>query len=203
MYKVILASNSPRRKELLAGMGVEFEAIPSQKEEVMTKDNPSEVVLELSQQKAEDVATMVEGQSIIIGADTVVAIDGMILGKPKDEDDAIRMVGLLQGRSHSVYTGVSIIIKEGKSGNDNRQRLIQFAEETKVYVYPMSKEEICNYVATKEPMDKAGAYGIQGKFATFIKGLEGDYYNVVGFPVGRIYQTLKQEGIQINTLKRG
>lgn len=203
MYKVILASNSPRRKELLAGMGVEFEAIPSQKEEVMTKDNPSEVVLELSQQKAEDVVTMVEGQSIIIGADTVVAIDGMILGKPKDEDDAIRMVGLLQGRSHSVYTGVSIIIKEGKSGNDNRQRLIQFAEETKVYVYPMSKEEICNYVATKEPMDKAGAYGIQGKFATFIKGLEGDYYNVVGFPVGRIYQTLKQEGIQINTLKRG
>lgn len=203
MYKVILASNSPRRKELLAGMGVEFEAMPSLKEEVMTKDNPSEVVLELSQQKAEDVATMVEGKSIIIGADTVVAIDDMILGKPKDEDDAIRMVGLLQGRSHSVYTGVSIIIKEGESGNDNKQRLIQFAEETKVYVYPMSKNEICNYVATREPMDKAGAYGIQGKFATFIKGLEGDYYNVVGFPVGRIYQTLQQEGIPINTLKRG
>lgn len=203
MYKVILASNSPRRKELLAGMGVEFEAMPSLKEEVMTKDNPSEVVLELSQQKAEDVATMVEGESIIIGADTVVAIDDMILGKPKDEDDAIRMVGLLQGRSHSVYTGVSIIIKEGESGNDNKQRLIQFAEETKVYVYPMSKDEICNYVATREPMDKAGAYGIQGKFATFIKGLEGDYYNVVGFPVGRIYQTLQQEGISINTLKRG
>ena len=113
------------------------------------------------------------------------------------------MIGLLQGRSHSVYTGVSIIIKEKQSGNDNKEyKVLRFAEETKVQVYPMTEEEIKRYVATKEPMDKAGAYGIQGKFPTFIKGLEGDYFNVVGFPVARIYQTLKKEGIMITSLKK-
>lgn len=197
MYKVVLASNSPRRKELLTGMGVPFEVIPSHKEEVMTKKNPSEVVIELSGQKAEDVASQVEEMTMVIGADTVVAIDDTILGKPKDEEDAVRMIRMLQGRSHSVFTGVSIVIKENKNGEDKNTKVIQFAEETKVYVYPMSEEEIRNYVATGEPMDKAGSYGIQGKFATFIQGLEGDYYNVVGFPVARIYQTLKKEGIQL------
>ena len=196
---IILASNSPRRKEILAQVGIPFTVQPSEKEEVITKTVPSEVVMELATMKAEDVASKVEEEAIIVGADTVVSVDGKILGKPKNEEDAKRMVESLAGKSHSVFTGVTIVRKEKSKGRESGEtkdgfevKTVSFFEETKVWVYPMSKEEIHAYVATKEPMDKAGAYGIQGDFAKYIQGIEGDYYNVVGFPIGRFYQELKQ-----------
>ncbi|MBP3595427.1 MAG: septum formation protein Maf [Lachnospiraceae bacterium] len=192
-YQIILASGSPRRKELLELIGVEFKIITSNKEEVITSTNPEEVVKELSMMKAEDVAEGVTGPAIILGADTVVAHGGRILGKPKDKDDAFRMIRSFADEDHYVYTGVCIIKKEA----DGSVKKISFAEGTKVTVYPMSDEEIERYVASGEPMDKAGAYAIQGLFAPYIKGIEGDYYNIVGFPIAGIYQRLKNEGIYL------
>ena len=192
-YQVILASGSPRRKELLELIGVEFKIITSNKEEVITSTNPEEVVKELSMMKAEDVAAGVAGPAIILGADTVVAHGGRILGKPKDKADAVNMIRSFAGDDHYVYTGVCIIRKEA----DGSVKKISFAEGTKVTVYPMTEEEIEQYVATNEPMDKAGAYAIQGLFAPYIKGIEGDYYNIVGFPIAGIYQRLKEEGINL------
>lgn len=192
-YQVILASGSPRRKELLELIGVEFKIITSNKEEVITSSNPEEVVKELSQMKAEDVAKNVEGPALILGADTVVAYKGNILGKPKDKEDAIRMISSFAGDDHYVYTGVCIIRKE----TDGSVKTISFAEGTRVTVYPMTAEEIEHYADSKEPMDKAGAYAIQGLFAPYIKEIEGDYYNIVGFPIAGIYQRLKEEGIEL------
>ena len=192
-YQVILASGSPRRKELLELIGVEFKIITSNKEEVITSSNPEEVVKELSLMKAEDVAKNVEGPALILGADTVVAYKGNILGKPKDKEDAIRMISSFAGDDHYVYTGVCIIRKEA----DGSVKTISFAEGTRVTVYPMTAEEIERYADSKEPMDKAGAYAIQGLFAPYIKGIEGDYYNIVGFPIAGIYQRLKEEGIEL------
>ena len=187
MKKLILASNSPRRRELLEQIGVEFEVIPSSAEEKVTKQEPSEVVEELSRQKAEDVAAAVE-DGIVLGADTVVCQDGQIMGKPKDEADAKQMLQKLQGEEHSVYTGVTILVKE----NGAVQHVQTFSQETKVYVYEMTDEEIDRYIATGEPMDKAGAYGIQGRFAAYVDGIEGDYNNVVGLPVSAVWQELKE-----------
>lgn len=192
-YQIILASGSPRRKELLELIGVEFKIIISNKEEVITSSNPEEVVKELSMMKAEDVAAGVSGPAIILGADTVVAHNGRILGKPKDREDAIRMITSFAGDDHQVYTGVCIIKKEA----DGSVKTISFAEGTKVTVYPMTSKEIERYVDSGEPMDKAGAYAIQGLFAPYIKGIEGDYYNIVGFPIAGIYQRLKEEGINL------
>lgn len=127
----------------------------------------------------------------MIGADTVVASEGKILGKPSSQKDAVKMLQSLQGREHEVYTGVTIMAREG---NENRKKT--FHEKTKVVFYPMSDEEIRSYVNTGEPMDKAGAYGIQGKSAVFIKEISGDYNNVVGLPLARLYQELKNMGIE-------
>lgn len=192
-YKIILASGSPRRKELLTQIGVTFEIKTSDKEEVITSSNPKDVVKELSAMKAKDVAEGIEGPAVILGADTVVAYDGQILGKPKDKEDAVRMISNFAGDEHYVYTGVCILIKEA----DGSVREISFAEGTKVFVYGMTEQEISDYVDSGEPMDKAGAYAIQGKFAPYIKEIEGDYYNIVGFPVAGIYQRLKEAGINI------
>lgn len=192
-YQVILASGSPRRKELLELIGVEFNIITSNKEEIITSTNPEEVVKELSMMKAEDVAESVSGPAVILGADTVVAHGGRILGKPKDAEDAVNMIHSFAGDDHYVYTGVCIIRKEA----DGTEKKISFAEGTRVTVYPMTEEEIKRYVASGEPMDKAGAYAIQGLFAPYIKGIEGDYYNIVGFPIAGIYQRLKEEGIEL------
>ena len=192
-YQIILASGSPRRKELLELIGAEFKIITSNKEEVITSTNPEEVVKELSMMKAEDVAESVSGPAVILGADTVVAHGGRILGKPKDKEDAFRMIRSFAGEDHDVYTGVCIIKKEA----DGSVKKISFAEGTKVTVYPMTEVEIERYVASGEPMDKAGAYAIQGLFAPYIKGIEGDYYNIVGFPIAGIYQRLKAEGINL------
>lgn len=183
--KVILASASPRRRELLHQVGLEPEIVPSDVEEVITSTRPDEVVMELSAQKAADAASRYQGQPVVvIGADTVVAADGKILGKPKDQEDAVQMIGMLQGQTHQVYTGVTMIFAD--TGEQ-----VTFAEETEVHVYPMTEAQIRSYVATGEPDDKAGAYGIQGCFAAYIQGISGDYNNVVGLPVGRVCHELR------------
>ena len=184
--KLILASASPRRKELLGKIGLEFEIIPAKGEEIVTKKLPWEVVEELSYQKAKEIADMQAEECIVIGSDTIVAKDEQIMGKPADEADAFRMLSEISGNVHQVYTGVTLI----RTGAD--PKVITFAEKTDVYLYPMSEKEIKAYIGTKDPMDKAGAYGIQGDFAIHVKGIKGDYYNVVGLPIGKVYQELKQ-----------
>lgn len=188
--EIILASASPRRKDLLEQIGLTFRVCVSDVEERFTKTLPWEVVEELSLQKAEDVFEKIYHRAsqkeacMVIGADTVVACDGKILGKPASEEEAVKMLTLLQGRSHFVYTGVTLIFGD----SDGRVKIQTFHEETKVTFYPMSEKEIRDYVSTKDPMDKAGSYGIQGLCARYISGICGDYNNVVGLPVGRIYQ---------------
>lgn len=184
--KLILASASPRRKELLAKIGLPFEIIPAKGEEAITKESPAEVVMELSRQKAEEVAEKQGEDCIIIGADTIVAKGETIMGKPKDRADAFGMLQSISDDCHQVYTGVTII-RTGK-----QEESITFAEKTDVYLYPLSEKEIEDYIAGGDPMDKAGAYGIQGDFAIHVKGIQGDYYNVVGLPIGRVYQELKK-----------
>lgn len=181
-----MASASPRRKELLLQIGITPEVIPSHVEERVTSQIPSEVVEELSRQKARDVASGCEAGSLVIGSDTVVAVDGRILGKPKSHEEAARMIKSLEGKSHQVYTGVTLI---SKTGGQNRERT--FFDETSVEVYSMTNEEILEYSGMEEPMDKAGAYAVQGYFARYIKGLKGSYANVMGLPVSRLYQELK------------
>lgn len=193
--KIILASASPRRLELLGQVGIVPVVEPSQVEEVITSTAPEEVVMELSRQKALDVAGKHAGEAaVVIGADTVVAVDGTILGKPRDREDAIRMIGMLQGRSHQVYTGVTVVFGDGTGRQEpGADRAVTFYEKTEVHVYPMTQEEIASYVYTGEPMDKAGGYGIQGQFAAWIQGICGDYSSVVGLPVGRVCQVLREE----------
>ena len=191
--RIILASASPRRKELLRQIGLEFEIQVSQVEEVITQTQPGKVVEELSSQKARAVVDTLDEEEykegvLVIGADTVVAADGEILGKPKDESEAVKMLHFLSGRSHEVFTGVTLFYKK-----QGRERIIKsFHERTAVVFYPMGDDEIAEYVATRDCMDKAGAYGIQGFCARYIKGIEGDYNNVVGLPVGRLYQEAKE-----------
>lgn len=183
MKHIILASASPRRKEILELADLEFDVMPSDAQEITTKTAPNEVVMELASIKAKDIYKKSEKQSMIVGADTVVAYQGQILGKPTDEADAKRMLTMLSGQTHEVYTGVCVI-EDGKTKT--------FYEETKVTFYEISDEQIDYYIKTGEPMDKAGSYGIQGKAAVFIKGIEGDYYNVVGFPIARFLQEIRK-----------
>ena len=191
--RVILASASPRRKELLEQIGIAYETMPSGADENTEKQQPEDVVLELSLRKASDIHVRLEEKGedgyTVIGADTVVSFQGEVMGKPKDEEDSRRMLGMLQGNTHQVYTGVALCIK--KRGKPVRFRT--FYEKTDVSMYPMSEEEIRDYVATGEPMDKAGAYAVQGGCAAYIQGICGDYNNVVGLPVGRLWQELKIE----------
>lgn len=201
--EIILASASPRRKALLEQIGLQFSVLVSEAEEKWQGNDPAEIVQSLALAKAEAVAGKwnqekngkrgkVEKQetgAVIIGADTVVVQDGKILGKPQDEEDAFKMLMSLRGRAHQVFTGVAVLdIEDGQV-----RKKILHAEKTEVFVHSMSAEEIRRYVASGEPMDKAGAYGIQGRFAAFIDGIQGDYYNVVGLPVAYVYQVLKQK----------
>lgn len=182
MSKIILASKSPRRKEILSQVGIDFEIIVSNKEEKVTTDIPSDVVMELSRQKAEAVdKKVVYDDYIIIAADTVVALDNKILGKPVDREDAYNMIASIAGRKHSVYTGVTLIIK-----SNEKCEMKSFYEETLVDVYPMTEDRINNYLDMNEWNDKAGGYGIQGSFAAYVKSIIGDYYTVVGLPISRI-----------------
>lgn len=189
--RFILASASPRRRELLAQVGAEFEIIPAKGEEVITSSQPQEVVLELSAQKAAEVAGQLQREeAVILGADTVVVYEGQILGKPRDEKEAERMLSMLCGNTHSVYTGVTIVrVQDGKTKH------CSFYEETKVTMYPMTRQQILSYIRTGEPMDKAGAYGIQGKGALFVEKIDGDYNNVVGLPVAKVFQMLESNRI--------
>ena len=225
--KIILASASPRRRELLTQIGLDFEVVVSETEEKITSTEPAKVVEELSAQKAEAVweklCSMTASQgsvtnaerldegsgvsrtdegsevfepeqtsgettmtdTLVLGADTVVACDGKILGKPADTKAAAAMLTMLQGRGHEVYTGVTILYEQ-----NGERKTLTFHEKTIVHFYPMTDAQIREYVATGDPMDKAGSYGIQGFCARYIRGIEGDYNNVVGLPVGRVYQEL-------------
>ena len=185
---LILASGSPRRRELLGMLGVPFEVIVSDAEEKVTSTDPVKVTEQLSEQKAMAVANLIT-DGIVIGADTVVAVDGKILGKPSDEEEAQKMLRLLQGHFHMVYTGVTLVKKES---GQKKKEVRTFSVGTKVYVSPMTDEEILHYVQSGDCMDKAGAYGIQGIFCRHIEGIEGDYFNVVGLPVHRLYEELKK-----------
>ena len=193
MKKIILASASPRRRELLTQIGISFTVQKAEKEENATSSVPSEAVQELALQKAREIAETHQAE-VIIGADTIVAANGQILGKPKDAEDAMQMLRMLQGNSHEVITGVAVLLNNG-------EKLIQFAEVTKVHVFPMTEAQIQKYVNSGEPMDKAGSYGIQGSFAAYISGIEGDYNNVVGLPVGRLYQEVLAAGVDLRDNK--
>ncbi len=191
MKKIILGSASPRRKALMEQMGAEFEVKASFGEEIYKSTVPEEIVKELATMKAQNVAADLNAQNIIvIGADTVVALDGSVLGKPKDEADAFGMLKSLQGREHEVFTGVSLL----DFSETGACKPHVCAVGTKVFVHNMDDSEILAYIQSGEPMDKAGAYGIQGKFAAYIDRIEGDYYNVMGLPISRLYQLLKEIG---------
>ena len=235
--RLVLASASPRRRELLSQIGLEFTVMPSTKEENAKTTEAGALVQELSRQKAVDIWEQLSGgqgqkpdadqeqisdanqkqnpdanqgqisdanqkqisgetqelnldkkrqpELLVIGADTVVCCEGKILGKPHSWEAAAEMLTALQGRSHEVYTGVTLY---------SQSEAVTFFECTQVEFYPMTEAEISDYIDSKEPMDKAGAYGIQGLGARFVKGIRGDYNNVVGLPVGRLYQELKSHG---------
>ena len=211
--RLVLASASPRRRELLSQIGLEFSVMPSTKEENAKTTEAGALVQELSRQKAVDIWEQLSGgqgqnpdadqeqiseetqepnlngkrqpELLVIGADTVVCCEGKILGKPHSREAAAEMLTALQGRSHEVYTGVTLY---------SQSETVTFFECTQVEFYPMTELEISEYIDSKEPMDKAGAYGIQGLGARFVKGIRGDYNNVVGLPIGRLYQELKSHG---------
>ena len=211
--RLVLASASPRRRELLSQIGLEFTVMPSTKEENAKTTEAGALLQELSRQKAVDIWEQLSGgqgqnpdadqeqiseetqepnlngkrqpELLVIGADTVVCCEGKILGKPHSREAAAEMLTALQGRSHEVYTGVTLY---------SQSETVTFFECTQVEFYPMTEVEISEYIDSKEPMDKAGAYGIQGLGARFVKGIRGDYNNVVGLPVGRLYQELKSRG---------
>lgn len=188
--RIILASGSPRRRELLAGIGLDgLEIIPAVGEEKKNPDlSPAELVKSLALAKAEEVFLKNPG-AVVIGADTVVSLDGKILGKPKSEAEAGAMLFALSGRAHEVLTGVAVISPEGQAETG--------AEITRVCFRSLDPAEIKAYVATGEPMDKAGAYGIQGRASLFVERLEGDYFNVVGLPLCRLGLMLKNLGVKL------
>ena len=196
--KMILASASPRRRELLEQAGYEFTVESSEAEETLIPGSPGQLVEHLSGTKARAVADSHRQDwgnredELIIGADTIVVMDDEILGKPRDEEDAYRMLRDLSGRTHQVYTGVTILCLD----QDGIRYQTSFFECTDVTMRELSEKEIRDYIAGGEPADKAGAYGIQGKAAVFISGIRGDYYNVVGLPICRLTEMLNQIKIQ-------
>ncbi|MDK2800733.1 MAG: nucleoside triphosphate pyrophosphatase [Clostridiales bacterium] len=192
MVKIILASASPRRQELLQQIGLKFEVMPSAVEEKIENNAPpEEIVQQLSFVKAKDIAKNVEQSCIVIGADTIVVYKNNILGKPKNYDDAYSMLKMLSGDAHNVLTGFTVIrTDDGKTITNYAQTSVKFREIT--------EEEIIGYINTQEPMDKAGAYGIQGIGSLLVEQIKGDYFNVVGLPIAKLMQVLKKEfGIKI------
>lgn len=186
---IILASGSPRRRELLAQAGFEFKVEVSNADENVVEESPEQMVEELAARKAEAVVRLhnkAEDNCLVIGADTIVVLEGKVLGKPVDEEDAKTMLASLSGQTHQVYTGVALFYVK-KGAVEKRET---FYECTDVTMVPMSEQEIADYVASGDPLDKAGAYGIQGPAAVFISGIKGDYYNVVGLPISKIYHKL-------------
>ena len=199
MKRIVLASASPRRRELLSQIGVEFEVKPADGEERIISTEPSKVVEELSGQKAMFTAKALEKENghvpegcIVLGADTIVSYEGRILGKPSDKEDAIQMLSMLQGNTHQVYTGVTVLKEKQGSWKSHT-----FFECTDVIFYPVTREEIVEYVNSGDPMDKAGSYGIQGAWGAYVKGIHGDYNNVVGLPVARLIYETKKLGMNL------
>ncbi len=190
--KIILASQSPRRRELLGQMGLKFTVKVSQLDEAQfTGLPPAELVTTLAREKGALVADEVEPEAIVIAADTVVVLDGAVLGKPSSPQAAADMLSALSGREHQVYTGISVR-QDG--------RVITEFEVTQVTFRALTNAEIQAYVATGEPMDKAGAYGIQGYGSLLVEGIRGDYFTVVGLPVGRLAQILRTFGVDPLTM---
>ena len=188
MKKVVLASASPRRRELLDQAGISYEVCPSSVDEVVTTYEPGEAVMALASQKALDIAERVlqrDDARIVLGADTVVVFDGQILGKPKDEEDAARILKMLGGHTHQVYTGVCFVTN--KNGHCIKEC---FYEKTDVTMYDINDAQIAWYISTAEPFDNAGAYGIQGYGSVFVASISGDYNNVVGLPLAKVWQYL-------------
>ena len=183
--RLILASQSPRRRKMLALMDYEYEVIVSDANEDVPPCAPAEFVEKLAERKAEAVFSSHE-DCCVIGADTIVYLDGSIIGKPKDRDDAFRILSLLSGRTHTVYTGVAILA--------NGKRHL-FHDETDVTFAALSPEEIRAYIGTGEPLDKAGAYGIQGPGSLLVERVNGSYFNVIGMPNEKLYRALKEFGI--------
>lgn len=225
MNRIILASQSPRRRELLQRIVSEFEILPAQGEERSDAQDPRDYVRELAQHKAREVMQMILDQNrtaskctadtctdeatYVIGADTIVVCNGEIMGKPQDRADAYRMICELQGRSHEVMTGVCVLRRaadvEGglavrdadSAAGDDGIMAESFTCVTEVTVAPMTDEEIRRYLATGEADDKAGAYGIQGAFSLYVTGIHGSYSNVVGLPVAALYQSMKGLGYKV------
>ncbi len=189
MRRIILASGSPRRKELLDQMGVDHEIIVSEvDEDGLDHLAPSELVQVLASLKAKAVAKNLpdsQKDGLVIGADTIVVLEGQILGKPKDGLDAEIMLGLLSGKMHKVYTGVSVV-----DTKNNTEEV--FVQASTIYMKEMSQDEITAYILTKEPFDKAGSYGIQGRGGVFVEKIEGDYFSVMGLPIAKLYDCLKK-----------
>lgn len=189
--RILLASQSPRRRELLSQAGFVYEVEPSQVEEHTTRTIPWEIVMELSRQKALDISRRhKDPELLVVGADTIVAYGDRILGKPHSAEAAVEMLTLLQGSRHQVHTGVTLVWTE-----QGEERIHTFYEKTEVEFYPMSQQEIYRYVDTGDCMDKAGAYGIQTQFGIYIKGIHGDYNNVVGLPIAALYQEMKRNDL--------
>lgn len=185
--KIVLASQSPRRKGLLGRMGLEFVTQASKIDESAFDGlEARELVATLSREKAQWIARQLDGETLVIGADTVVVRDGAALGKPKDAEDAVAMLLSLSGRDHQVCTGVTVC---------RGDRVLTQVEETQVTFRELTEAEVRQYVSTGEPMDKAGAYGIQGLGGLLVEGIRGDYSNVVGLPVCRLGQMLKDFGV--------
>lgn len=190
--EIILASASPRRSDLLKQVGINFKVEISTVEEKITHTDPIQIVKSLSMQKAYDVFSKQDNNVIVIGADTIVVKDNEIMGKPIDKIDAFKKLKKLQNSFHSVYTGVTVYYK-----NNNIQKTFSFVEESKVYMHSMTDKQINDYIDTNEPMDKAGAYGIQGICALYIKKIHGDYNNIVGLPISRLYNECLKKGIDL------
>lgn len=189
--KIILASGSPRRKELMDLAKIEYEIIPSKfDEKVDQKLSLDEQSVELAFGKAKDVFDNTQGDRTIIGSDTLVILDGKQFGKPKDRDEAVKMLKSLQGRSHTVYTSLVILIE--KNGEYKEYKELHKSE---VFVNEMSNEEIESYVDMENPLDKAGAYAIQSCFIVYINKIVGDYATIVGLPISRVYKILKENDI--------
>lgn len=188
MQNLILASSSPRRKELLENLRLTFTISSSEVDESFDPQlSPEDVVMDLAERKAK-VIFQENPQAIVLGSDTIVVAEGQILGKPADETEAVSMLKMLSGKQHEVYTGVAILSANGST---------RFYEKTEVWFWELTDEEIHSYVQSGEPLDKAGAYGIQGHGSMLVKKIDGDYYAVVGLPVARTYRELKRLGYQL------
>ncbi|MCH5278609.1 MAG: septum formation inhibitor Maf [Christensenellaceae bacterium] len=189
--RLVLASGSQRRRELLTMCGYDFDIVVSDADESITETDPEKLVSALALRKASEVYSRLHGENmddelVVVGSDTVVSFDGCIIGKPKDERDAVRILTMLSGKTHHVYTGVAVITAE--------QVQIE-CDVTEVTFKELSESEIEAYVASGEPMDKAGAYGIQGSFGMFVERIAGNYFTVIGMPLPRLYRMLKSVGV--------